>query len=342
MGFSGATLPWLEIQPPRSGSTAGFLVEARSTMTPRDVRATFGSNIARSLRQANGRPMVVLAERLTAAAREELERQEVNYVDLAGNVLLDDGAIFVRLEEGSAPRSRLRPSNRTGSSTLRGAKVGQVVRVLVDGSAEPATGSEIATAAGVTEGYVSRILEQLEGEGLIDRVPRGPVTRVDWPALLRARAASQLLLARHTTSYWISPRGVTGMWELLSELGSEGKDGWALSGSLVAHDIVPTAAPALAVVRSLQPEAIAARLGLLPSDDVGDVALVRLENYGSLERCQVRRGVPCVGYSQLVIDCLSGPGRMPAEGEAVIEWMHANQPAWRERSVAEMNPGQWS
>jgi IclR helix-turn-helix domain len=59
--------------------------------------------------------------------------------------------------------------------------------VLAD-AAPPYTGADIARAADVNEGYTSRILETLQEEGLIDRERFGPVTRIDWPAMLRRRA----------------------------------------------------------------------------------------------------------------------------------------------------------
>ncbi|MGH2583974.1 MAG: hypothetical protein ACRDJE_03595, partial [Dehalococcoidia bacterium] len=34
-------------------------------------------------------------------------------------------------------------------------------------------------------------------------------------------------------------------------------------------------------------------------------------------------------YSQVVVDLLTGPGRWPAEGEAVLQWMQANESVWR-------------
>jgi hypothetical protein len=33
-----------------------------------------------------------------------------------------------------------------------------------------------------------------------------------------------------------------------------------------------------------------------------------------------------------VLDCLSGPGRMPAEGEAVLGWMGEHEGTWRRPS----------
>lgn len=32
---------------------------------------------------------------------------------------------------------------------------------------------------------------------------------------------------------------------------------------------------------------------------------------------------------QVAVDCLTGPDRMPAEGEALLEWMAANEESWR-------------
>ena len=44
-------------------------------------------------------------------------------------------------------------------------------------------------------------------------------------------------------------------------------------------------------------------------------------------------GVRHVALSQLAIDCLSGPGRLPAEGEAVLNKMAEHESSWRLRNV---------
>lgn len=41
------------------------------------------------------------------------------------------------------------------------------------------------------------------------------------------------------------------------------------------------------------------------------------------------KGIPHVALSQVALDCLAGPGRMPAEGEAVIEYMKDHQDLWQ-------------
>jgi hypothetical protein len=35
------------------------------------------------------------------------------------------------------------------------------------------------------------------------------------------------------------------------------------------------------------------------------------------------------------MDCLTGNGRMPSEGEALLTWMMENEPVWRAPALAE-------
>jgi hypothetical protein len=49
-------------------------------------------------------------------------------------------------------------------------------------------------------------------------------------------------------------------------------------------------------------------------------------------------GVFYVAPSQAAVDCLTGAGRMPAEGEALIAWMVENESRWRLHSIADLRP----
>lgn len=89
---------------------------------------------------------------------------------------------------------------------LRGAMAGRVARVLVDGMT-PFALTAVAAAAGVDRGYTTRILDGLADQALIERAPRGQVTDVDWPALVRARAPHLDLLARPAAKGFVSPAG---------------------------------------------------------------------------------------------------------------------------------------
>jgi hypothetical protein len=161
--------------------------------------------------------------------------------------------------------------------------------------------------------------------------------RVDWPALLRARGQSVDLLRANTTRTYIAPNGARAA--LASIAGSPIADDVVLTGSFAAVQIAPIAAPALLALY-VRPQgagpsfdSIAEQLGLLPSDEGSDVVLLRPANGKILEGTRAVDGLQTVNVPQLVVDSLGGTGRMPAEGEALLEWMAANQDAWQYPSL---------
>jgi hypothetical protein len=88
----------------------------------------------------------------------------------------------------------------------------------------------------------------------------------------------------------------------------------------------------LATVYVDSPERCARELGLVPVDAGANVLLIGVSEAD--ERARAFRGadgiVRCAA-SQVAADLLTGPGRGSSEGEALIEWMHANEPKWRRR-----------
>jgi hypothetical protein len=47
------------------------------------------------------------------------------------------------------------------------------------------------------------------------------------------------------------------------------------------------------------------------------------------ERKSADAGVTYAAASQVAVDCLTGNGRMPAEGAAVLRWMTEHEEQWR-------------
>ena len=41
-------------------------------------------------------------------------------------------------------------------------------------------------------------------------------------------------------------------------------------------------------------------------------------------------GLVVAASSQVAADLLGGPGRAPEEGRVLLDWMEANEPAWRQ------------
>jgi hypothetical protein len=79
-------------------------------------------------------------------------------------------------------------------------------------------------------------------------------------------------------------------------------------------------------------------LELLPADEGSNVALLRPYDTVVWDRTTVDDGLRYVAPSQIAIDCLTGNGRMPAEGQALIQWMVENESLWRLPSLASVSP----
>lgn len=333
----GQTDTLLEIEGPQS-SRAAVLVEARRSISPKEIQVLLGTSLLRRLRAYGQRPIMVVAPYLSPRSRELLISEDVGYLDLTGNLRLRLTYPGLYLEAQGAAKNPSPEKRRTRG--LRGAQVGSIVRALVDVT-PPYGVTELAKNVRVDPGYATRVLETLESEALLERADRGRIVDVQWPDLLRRRAAALDLLAPHKTRLFISQRGAR---ETLEELARLGEEGFAITGSFAASRLAPVAGPALLVVYTLlEAQDLAARLRLLPTSEGADVAIVRPENNGPFFnlRFDEESAVNMAAPSQVAIDCLSGNGRMPAEGEALIEWMQQNEKKWRASSLEDVSWPSW-
>jgi hypothetical protein len=315
-----------------------MLVEAKTNLSPA-VAARVLEPQASLMRQLPGQAAVlVVAPWLSPRTREVLDRRDFGYLDLTGNVSikLSQPAIFIRTE--GEQRSPV-PEHR-GRRGLSGSRAARLVRELVDFE-PPRRANELAKATEISESYVSRLLDSMSDEALIMRDGR-VITDVDWPALLRARAASYELLRANRAVAVVARQGRNRLLDALRM--NKNRHRVLLTGSFAAEAIAPTTVggplmlyvpPGPQVV-----DEVAQDLALLRTGDhqgrgsASDVMLLQPTSDEAFDRPQRERvdGVECVGLSQLVLDCLSGPGRMPAEGEAVLAWMQAHEGDWREAS----------
>jgi len=332
--FNGATDTLLEILGPQS-SGAAVLVEVRKSIAPRDIEALLGASLFKRLRAQVQRPIMVVAPYLSPRSRELLIEEDVGYLDMTGNLRLSLPYPVLYLEVQGADTDP-NPEKRRKRG-LRGAQVGNLVRALVDVS-PPYGVTALARKAKVDPGYATRILETLEAEALIQRADRGKIVDIRWVELLQQRAAALDLLAPHKMKMFISQRGPAEARKAIA-----GEEKVVVTGSFVAADLAPVAAPALLVICTLlDAQGLAGRLKLLPTSAGGDVAIVRPENYGAFFNSRFdKSGVNVAAPSQVAIDCLSGNGRMPSEGKAVLEWMQQDQETWRAHSLEEVSWPEW-
>lgn len=318
-----------------------LLVDVRRSVTPRLVEEGLLPKLDLIRRVNSYTNLMIVTPWLSRQTQLLLREHGISYLDMTGNVSLrvSRPAIVVYTEGATrAPRSLAQEPSKT---TLAGPKAGRLVRVLAD-VVPPYRAGELAEASRLSPAYVSRLLDTLEDQLLIRRNGR-IIYEVDWRNLLRARAAQGELLRDHSYQGMLAPNGIPSVINEIRDLPPQGVDGIAVTGSWAAHHVAPLAAGGqliLYVARWLTMDDVADDLGLLPARENADVLLLQARDQVVFEGTTLIHGVQHVALSQLALDCLAGPGRMPAEGEAVLEYMSGHQDEWRAISIRDLQKRQ--
>lgn len=319
-----------------NGTIARIIVEENQSVSPRRVLDQLSPRIQTARNLGAHLPLLLIAPWLSERTQALLAQEDINYLDLTGNALLriDNPPFF--LQTAGARRNPF-PVARDRAS-LRGAKASRVIRLLLD--VRPPYGVvEVAEATGLNRGYVSRLLEALYRDGLIEREPRGPVQSVDIPGLVRRWAKGYDTFRTNKAERFIAP---TGLDRVLGKLAADPGLGTriAITGSLAANRLAPIASPALLLLYYDTPQLLARDLDLLPTEEGANVILLRPFDPVVFNRGAIEEGLRYVAPSQVAVDCLGGNGRMPAEGEALLKWMAAEEPRWRIPSLKDLYGGE--
>jgi hypothetical protein len=317
---------------------ARVLVEAVTETSPADLerRVLPKVGVLRSMLSSQGTAALVIAPWLSPRTREVLVKWGCGYLDLTGNVDFRLTRPGVVLRTQGADRDPA-PAVKAQRS-IRGAAAGALVRLLVD-VRPPYRLKELAVASGLSLAYVSRLIDTLDRQRLLRRDRKHGVVDVDWQGLLRERAAEGGALLKNPSFQFIAPNGVDDILGRLPEARTH--QNFAVTGSHAAETVAPLAVGGELVFQQTadlgEParyrHELAHELGLLrvtnPARSKGaNVRVVESPSY-VLDRARVMDGVRYVGLSQVVLDCLSGPGRLPAAGEAVLEYMAGDEDSWR-------------
>jgi hypothetical protein len=301
-------------------------VEAKNAVQARDV-----PGLARRLRGftegASPPPSpygLVAARYLSAPVRERLREEGLNYVDATGNLFLslEKPALFLR-DTGAASDPWRGPGRPRDS--FRGQSAARVIRALVDFS-PPMSVPRLIERSGASTGAVYRVVDFLERQDLLEREPRKPITRVEWRQILERWSRDYDLNLAEAEARLLEPRGIASVRE---RLGGVGDINYVLTGSSAAAYFEEYAQTRLAMVYTDEPDRLAERLDLRPVETGANVLLVRPRGEVVYERAQERDGVRVAAPSQIAADLLSGPGREPAEAQALLDWMERNESAWR-------------
>lgn len=303
-----------------------FVVEVKRALTRRDALAMQDEvDVPRASDVAAGARRMVVSRYLAPQAQEGLRERGIAYADATGNVLLTSADPLILVSDRGATADPWRGPGRPTTS-LKGLPAALLVRALVD-YAPPYTVPQLADAAGASLGAAYRLVDYLADEGILSHTVRGPIASVDWTRLLRQWSQEASVLASSATWSYLEPRGMAALVEQLRQLPQDVR--YALSGSLAAQPYAPYAEPRLALLYTEDPPGLASALGLRPVDTGANVVLASPRSPAVFERTSDWLGATIVAPSQAVADLLGGPGRNPAEGDYLLNWMEANTDDWR-------------
>lgn len=323
-GFPGEDSRITLTGPHGSGTT--LAIEAKQSVSPRFIQDLLLPRLQTARNMGGVYPLVVVAPWLSRKTQALLTENEIGYIDLTGNARVIAANPPFYLETVGAERNPA--PKQPGKARLRGPKAARLIRLLTD-VRPPYRLGELADAAGLAPAYVSRMLDTLYDEALVERETRGPVESVDVAGLIRRWASSYDVLESNRAESFIAPVGIRATADELSNYPAE-QPRFAITGSTAATRLAPITAPALLLAYCDDPQTLADDLGLLPASEGANVILLEPFDDVVWRRNVSESGLRFVAPAQIAVDCLTGTGRMPEEGEAVLDWMTENEDAWRQ------------
>lgn len=305
-------------------SRVRLVAECKRAVVRRDLPAVLEElEAARASVPAPTIPVLV-SRYLSDSVRDWLDENDVSYVDATGNLLLVSGEPAVYLRDRGADRDPWRGPGRP-RGTLRGEPAARVVRALADFCA-PMPATALVKRSGASTGATYRVLDFLEQEALLTRGARGVIEQVSWRRLLERWSEDYGFQRDNAVSRYLQPRGLPAV---LAGLAAAPGLTYAVTGSLAAERWAAYAPARLAMVYVDDIPAAAELLGLREVDSGANVLLAAPSSQVVFERASEIDRVMYAAASQVAVDLLTGPGRNPAEGQALLDWMENNERTWR-------------
>lgn len=307
------------------GDDATLIVEVKKNFVTRDLQKLV-AQLRSYTSDAGEKPLIplLIARYLPPSTQAWLTDQDVPYADATGNIRisLDRPALFLR-DVGASKDPWRGPGRPRG--TLIGEPPARVVRALVDFE-PPFSVPQLVAMSGASNGATYRVVEFLQEQALIERAPRGPIEIVRWRKVLERWGKDYGFLRSNTVRRYLQPRGLPA---LMAGLVAVQDVRYAVTGSLAAQKWAPYAPPRSAMIYADDPDRLAAELDLREIDTGANVLIATSTFDVVFERTQSFDDVTIVAPSQAFVDLMTGPGRNPAEAQALVEWMENNAKQWR-------------
>ena len=274
--------------------------------------------------QDGANPAIMLVSTyLSPLTRERLAEAGISYADSTGNIRFTVDRPAVYIETQGADKNPFREERPLQS--LRGRRAARVVRGLLD-YRTPFGTRELAAKTASSAAMISRVSSLLEPDEIVTKEsPRGRIVSVDWEALARRWAMDYDFAPPKLSATWLEPRGTRTLFARLRDSDIR----YTVTGSFAAYRLAPIAEPRLAALYVADPDTAAQALGLRPAETGGNVLLVRPFDPVAFERAEYDDGITYARVTQVLLDLMKGPGRGPAEAEALQEWMRDNEDIWK-------------
>ncbi len=260
---------------------------------------------------------------LSPLTRERLVEAGISYVDSTGNIRFAVDRPAVYIETQGADKNPIREERPLRS--LKGGRAARVARGLLD--YRPPFGTrELAGETASSATMISRVSSLLEPDEIVTKEsPRGRIVSVNWESLACRWARDYDFASSNTLTTWIEPRGTRALFARLRDTEIR----YTVTGSFAAYRLAPIAEPRLAALYVDDPETAAQSLGLRPADTGSNILLVHPFDPVVFERAECDDGITYARVTQVLLDLMKGPGRGPAEAEALLEWMRENEDIWK-------------
>ena len=310
------------------GTTATVLVEARRVVEPRDVTSVLKQLTSYRDESDGDAVLMVAAPFLSPRARELLEDAGAGWFDATGNLRLRIDRPSVFLDRVGASRNPFTDADDRRLKSLKGPGAARVVRALLD-AATPFGVRALADVAEVGAATSSRVLELLAREDLVARDKGGGVVEVRKLSLARRWCMDYGLTSTNQAVPMLAARGID---QVVSALGRADST-YAITGEVATRPYLPRGRAAVAPVALLtvfvpDATAAAAALRVRPVDRGANVVLVEPFDAVVFRGAVVKDGLTYAAASQVVADLLTGTGRAPEEGAALIDALADQDVGW--------------
>ncbi|MEK7425046.1 MAG: hypothetical protein AAB131_14545 [Actinomycetota bacterium] len=314
----------LRIRPAADDGT-DFSIITKRTLNPMEaghLLHDLGIGTTNSLRGPKPASIAIVAPYLSERTREVIAAHGVSYIDSTGNMRLqsDKPALYV-LTNGADKDPWF---DHQPLKSLRGRGAGRALRAIVD-FAPPYGVRELASRAKVSPATLARVIELLARDALLTRDVRGRVHDVDWAGCLRRWSKDYEFASSNQTTTFLAP-GEVG--DITSKLATV-KWRYALTGSLAAQSFSQIAPARVGMLYVDDVETALRVLELREVDSEANVLIAEPFDPVVYERTIKRDRLTLAAPTQIVVDLLTGIGRMPSEGEELLAWMKDNERVWR-------------